>query len=158
MAHLAIRPRLSAMTSQQLVRPPVSRPLPQAARRGRLPRWERALRICLMVTSAVLLVLALDAGVPRAHADSVAYLIDVTVRPGYNFANADAALAYGQQLCDKVSQGRSYADLIGDVKSDFNTSDEFQASYLIDKAVNELCPALIWQLRNSAAHYRPPAG
>jgi Protein of unknown function (DUF732) len=109
-----------------------------------------------MVASAVLLVLALAAGVPRAHADSVAYLIDVTVRPGYNFANADAALAYGQQLCDKVSHGRSYTDLIGDVESDFNTSDQFQASYLIDKAVNELCPARIWQLRNSAAHYRPP--
>src|SRR3984893_15838687 len=141
------------MTSRQIIRPPVSRPLPQAARRGRLPRWERALRICLMVTSAVLLVLALAAGVPRAHADSVAYLIDVTVRPGYNFANADAALAYGQQLCDKVSHGRSYADLIGHVDSDFNTGDQFQASYRVDTAVHELCPALIWQLRNSAAHY-----
>jgi hypothetical protein len=93
------------------------------------------LLVCLMVTSAVLLVLTAAAGIPRAHADSVAYLIDVTVRPGYNFANADDALAYGQQLCDKVSQDRTYADLIGDVKSDFNTSDEFQASYLIDKAV-----------------------
>jgi hypothetical protein len=27
---------------------------------------------------------------------------------------------------------------------------------LISQAVNELCPAQIWQLRNSAAHYRPP--
>ena len=136
------------MTSQQIV--PVCR--------GRLPRWEKTLCISLFVASAVLLALAVAAGVPRAHADSVAYLIDVTVRPGYSFASAADALAYGQQLCDKVSQGRSYADLIGDVKSDFNTSDEFQGSYLIDKAVNELCPALIWQLRNSAAHYRPIAG
>ena len=30
-----------------------------------------------------------------ARADSVGYLVDVTVRPGYNFANADAALSYG---------------------------------------------------------------
>jgi hypothetical protein len=135
----------------------MSQPLPRPAHRGRLPWWERALRICLMVTSAALFVLALAAGVPRAHADSVAYSIDVTVRPGYNFANADAALAYGQLLCDKVSHGRSYADLIGDVESDLNTGDQFQASYLIDKAVNELCPAEIWQLRNSAAHYRSPA-
>jgi hypothetical protein len=147
------------MTSQRFIhRIAASRLLPQAARRGRLPWWERALRICLMVTSAVLFVLALAAGFPRAHADSVAHLIDVTARPGYDFANADAALAYGQQLCDKVSGGRPYADLIGDVESDFDTGDQFQASYLIDKAVNELCPAQIWQLRNSAAHYRPPAG
>jgi Protein of unknown function (DUF732) len=146
------------MTSRQIIGPAALRPPQQAARRGRRPRWERWLLVGLIVTSAALLVLTVAAGIPRARGDSVAYLIEVTVRPGYNFANADAALAYGQHLCDKVSHGRSYADLIGDVQSDFHTDDVYQASYLIDKAVNELCPALIWQLRNSAAHYRPPAG
>jgi hypothetical protein len=126
----------------------------RAAAGRRSPRWERTLLGCLIVTSVVLLALTV-AGTARARADAVAYLIDVTVRPGYNFAGADAALAYGNQLCDKVSQGRIYADLIGDVKADFQTADEFQASYLIDKAVNELCPAQIWQLRRSAAHYQP---
>ena len=121
------------------------------------PRWERTLLGGLIVATIVLLALTV-AGTARARADAVAYLIDVTLRPGYNFANADAALAYGNQLCDKVSQGRTYADLIGDVKADFQTADEFQASYLIDKAVNELCPAQIWQLRQSAAHYRPAPG
>lgn len=91
-----------------------------------------------------------------AHADVTAYLVNVTVRPGYNFANADAAIAYGQGICDKIASGRSYAQIMGDVKSDFATSDEFQASYLITQAANELCPAQIWQLRNSAAGYRPP--
>jgi hypothetical protein len=95
---------------------------------------------------------------PCARADVVAYLVNVTVRPGYQFANADAALSYGYGICDKVSQGRSYAQVMGDVKADFSTSDEYQASYLISQAVNELCPALIWQLRNSAAHYRAPPG
>jgi hypothetical protein len=93
---------------------------------------------------------------PSARADVVAYLVNVTVRPGYNFANADQALSYGHGICDKVSQGRSYAQIMGDVKADLNTADEYQSSYLISQAVNELCPALIWQLRNSAAHYRPP--
>jgi hypothetical protein len=90
-----------------------------------------------------------------AHADAVAYLVNVTVRPGYNFPNADAALAYGNGICDKVARGRGYADVISDVKADFATSNEYQAAYLINQAVNELCPALIWQLRNSAVHYRP---
>ncbi|WP_434086232.1 DUF732 domain-containing protein [Mycobacterium lentiflavum] len=94
---------------------------------------------------------------PRAHADTVAYLVNVTMRPGYHLANADAALNYGHGICDKVSQGRSYAQIMSDVKADFDTADEYQASYLISQAANELCPALIWQLRNSAAHYRPPA-
>jgi hypothetical protein len=95
---------------------------------------------------------------PSARADVIAYLVNVHVRPGYNFPNAEAALNYGYGLCDKVSQGRSYPQVMGDVKDDFSTSDEYQASYLISQAVNELCPALIWQLRNSAAHYRPPPG
>ena len=47
--------------------------------------------------------------------------------------------------------------MMAGVKSDFNNADDYQASYLINQAVNELCPALIWQLRNSAAHYQPPA-
>ena len=94
---------------------------------------------------------------PPARADVVAYLLNVTVRPGYNFANADAALSYGHSICDKVSQGHSYAAVMGDVKADFNTPDDYQASYLISQAVNQLCPAQIWQLRNSAARYRPPA-
>lgn len=92
---------------------------------------------------------------PVGHADAVAYLVNVTVRPGYNFPNAAAALAYGHGVCDKVAQGRPYAQIVGDIWSDFNTMDEYQASYLIVQSVNELCPALIWQLRKLAAHYRP---
>ena len=146
MAHLAIRPGLSAPTSRGSDRLAASR------------WWVRLLRVGFLVVSIVLIMFSLVSGIQRAHADSVAYLIDVTVRPGYNFANADDALGYGYQVCDKVSQGRTYADLIGDVKADFQTGDEFQASYLIDKSVNELCPAQIWQLRQSAAHYRPAPG
>jgi Protein of unknown function (DUF732) len=108
------------------------------------------------LTCAVLFGVATIAVAPFARADVVAYLVNVTVRPGYNFPNADAALRYGYGICDNVSGGRTYAQVMGDVKADFNTSDEYQASYLITQAVNELCPALIWQLRNSAAHYRPP--
>jgi hypothetical protein len=103
------------------------------------------------VAAAAMLGLA-----PPGRADVVAYLVNVHVRPGYNFPNADAALGYGYGICDKVSSGRAYAQVMGEVKEDFATSDEFQASYLINQAVNELCPAQIWQLRNSAAHYRPP--
>ena len=37
-----------------------------------------------------------------------------------------------------------YPQLMVEVKADFNTSDEYQASYLISQAAQELCPALIW--------------
>lgn len=113
-----------------------------------------AIRTGVTVASTALIGLGATVA-PQARADPVAYLVNVTVRPGYNFPNADAALAYGHGICDKVAAARTYAQLVGDVKADFGTTDEYQAGYLINQAVNELCPAMIWQLRNSAANYRP---
>jgi Protein of unknown function (DUF732) len=121
-----------------------------AGARSRVPRM-------LAVASILVTFTGFAAAWPAgARADAVAYLVNVTVRPGYGFANADAALAYGYGICDKVAAGSGYPLIMSDVKANFGTSDEFQASYLIGQAVNELCPQLIWQLRNSAAHYRPP--
>lgn len=106
-------------------------------------------------TAACLAVVGVAAAQP-ARADSLGYLVNVTVRPGYNFANADAALSYGYGLCDQIGSGVSYAQLVNTIKSDFATNDEFQASYLLSQASQELCPAQIWQLRQSAAGYVPP--
>lgn len=90
------------------------------------------------------------AGAPHANADSVAYLINVTVRPRYNFANASEAIAYGNGICRRVGEGIGYNALVNEVKNDFNSADDYQGAYLINQAVNELCPANIWQLRNAA--------
>jgi hypothetical protein len=109
--------------------------------------------------AAVLLVglSSIVALAPPANADVVAYLVNVTVRPGYNFPNADAAIGYGNSICDRVAAKMSYAQLVEQVKADFNTADYYQGGYLINQAVNELCPAQIWQLRQSAAGYTLPA-
>lgn len=92
-----------------------------------------------------------------AQADTVAYLVNVHVRPGYNFPNAEAAIGYGQTICDRVAGKLGYAELVEQVKGDFHTTDYYQGAYLINQAVNELCPAQIWQLRESAAGYTVPA-
>jgi hypothetical protein len=92
---------------------------------------------------------------PSARAVESVYLLNVTVRPVYGFANADQALAYGYGLCDKIRQGRGYPQLVADMKADFHTNDEFSASYLVSQATQELCPEVIGQLRNSAGGYRP---
>jgi hypothetical protein len=92
-----------------------------------------------------------------ANADVVAYLVNVHVRPGYNFPNADAAIGYGNTICDRVAAKMGYAQLVDQVKADFHTTDYYQGAYLINQAVNELCPAQIWQLRQSAAGYTLPA-
>jgi len=97
---------------------------------------------------------------PRARAapaPEVEYLYNVAVRRHYNFPNNDA-VGYGHAICDKVSQSESYAQIMGDVKSDITPNDEFAANYLVSYAVNILCPAQIWQLRKSAAGYQPPGG
>ena len=97
---------------------------------------------------------------PSVHAapdPRVEYLYDVTVRRQYNFPNNDA-VGYGFAICDKVTGGEGYPQVMGDVKRDVTPNDEFAANYLVSYAVNLLCPAQIWQLRNSASHYQPPAG
>jgi len=82
---------------------------------------------------------------------------DVAVRRQYNFPNNDA-LGYGYGICDKVSAGEGYAQVMGDAKRDVTPNDEFAANYLVSYAVNLLCPAQIYQLRHSAEHYQPPPG
>ncbi len=99
---------------------------------------------------------AVGLAAPVAHADQIGYLINVTVRPGYNFPNAQAALDYGYALCDRIGQRQSYAELATAIRTDFNTSDEHMVSYLLSQATQELCPAQIWQLRQSAIGYRAP--
>ncbi|MGV0037045.1 DUF732 domain-containing protein [Mycobacterium colombiense] len=92
-----------------------------------------------------------------APAPEVEYTYDVMVRRHYNFPNPDQAISYGYDVCDKVSHGASYGQIMGDVKRDVLPNDEFAANYLVSYAVNLLCPGQIWQLRNSAAGYQPPA-
>jgi hypothetical protein len=81
----------------------------------------------------------------------------VQVARHYNFSKPGEAISYGYRICEKVSRGEGYAQVMGDVKSDVIPNDEFAANYLVSYAVNLVCPAQIWQLRNSAAHYQPPA-
>ena len=87
----------------------------------------------------------------------VEYTYDVFVRRHFDFPNNDA-IGYGYGICDKVSRGQPYGSVMADVKSDVTPNDEQAADYVVSNAVGILCPAQIWQLRNSAAGYRPPAG
>ena len=82
-----------------------------------------------------------------AHADQVAYLINVTVRPRPQLSQADPARAHRNGSCDKVGARRRYLQIMADPMAAFATSDEFQASYLVAPAANESGPERIWQLR-----------
>ena len=113
-------------------------------------------------TSVAALIVALGgtagALAPQAHAKpapEVEYMYNVAVRRHYNFPNNDA-IGYVYAICDKVSHGETYSQVMGDVKRDVTPNDEFAANYLVSYAVNLLCPARIWQLRNSAGGYQPP--
>jgi len=96
--------------------------------------------------------------VPAAHAapdPRVEYLYDVSVRRQYNFPNGDA-VGYGYRICDRITSGEGYPQVMGDVKNEVTPNDEFAANYLVSYAVQLLCPGQIWALRNSAQHYQPP--
>ncbi len=112
----------------------------------------RAVAVGLLTGAALAVGVALPT---PADADQIGYLINVTVRPTYNFPNAQAALDYGYHLCGRIENKDSYADMAAQIKHDFNTNDEFTVSYLLSQAAQELCPAQTWQLRQSAVGYRP---
>lgn len=97
---------------------------------------------------------------PAAHAvpgPEVEYTYNVMVRRHYDFPNNDA-IGYGYGICDKVTGGEAYPQVMSDVKNDVFPNDEFAANFVVSNAVGILCPAQIWQLRNSAAGYQPPPG
>jgi hypothetical protein len=119
-------------------------------------KYRGPLVVSMMAMAAAFGSLTVATG--SAHADEVAYLVNVTARLGHNFANADAAIAHGRGTCDNISQGRGFGQLVDDVKADFHTADNYRGSYLISQPAQELCPNRIWQLRNSAADYRPVVG
>ncbi|OCB22436.1 DUF732 domain-containing protein [Mycobacterium intracellulare] len=90
-----------------------------------------------------------------APAPEVEYTYNVIVRRHFDFPNNDA-LGYGWGICDKVTRGVPYAEVMADTKRDVMPKDEQAANYVVSYAVNLLCPEQIWQLRNSARGYRPP--
>lgn len=125
-------------------------------------RWavgrRKSLGVLIIVATALSAVAQIFA--PRAQAvpaPEVEYLYNVAVRRHYSFPDNDA-VGYGHGICDKVSQGESYGQIMGEVKSEVTPNDEFAANYLVSYAVNILCPAQIWQLRKSAAGYQLPGG
>jgi Protein of unknown function (DUF732) len=111
-------------------------------------------RRALLEGLVIVVLLAVTPAVSRA--DEIGYLVNMTVRPGYNFPNAQAALDYGYRLCDQIARGEGYPQLASQIRTDFATTDEFQVSYLLSQASQELCPQSISQLRQSAGGYRPP--
>ena len=56
---------------------------------------------------------------PRAHAVPApeVEISDITVRRHYSFATAADAINYAHGICDKVSNGASYAQVMADVKT-----------------------------------------
>ncbi len=116
--------------------------------------------VVALLVAAIALGTAAVTLAPRAHAKpapEVEYMYNVAVRRHYNFPNNDA-IGYGYGICNKVTGGEGYPQLMGDVKNDVTPNDEFATDFLVSYAVDILCPAQIWQLRNSAQGYRPPPG
>ena len=127
-------------------------------------RWMSAMKRRTSVAALIVATVAVGGAagtlVPQAHAKpapEVEYMYNVEVRRHYDFPNNDA-IGYGYGICGKVTAGEGYPQVMGDVKNDVTPNDEFAANYLVAYAVDILCPAQIWQLRNSAQGYRPPPG
>jgi len=109
--------------------------------------------VALVVSSAGVYVAPQAGAVPGPE---VEYTYNVIVRRHFDFLNNDA-IGYGFGIWTKSPRGVPYADVTTDVKRDVFPNDEQAANHVVAYAVGILCPAQIWQLRNTAAGYRPPA-
>src|SRR5271168_1901382 len=81
---------------------------------------------------------------PLAHAvpaPDIEFIYDTTVRKQYSFANTADAISYAHGICDKITGGASYAQVIGDVKNDVRPNDAYSPNYLSSKAVYIYCAA-----------------
>jgi hypothetical protein len=128
--------------------------------RAALNSVERSSSPAVLLVAAAAVGVALQTPTALAHAapaPEVEYVYNVAVRRHYVFPNNDA-ISYGYGICDKVGQSESYAQIMGDVKREITPNDEFASNFLISYAVSLLCPAQVWQLRNSAGGYRSPGG
>ncbi len=54
-----------------------------------------------------------------------------------------------------MQRGDTYGVVVADVRNEITPNDEESVNYLVSNAVDILCPAQIWELRQSAAGYRP---
>jgi Protein of unknown function (DUF732) len=120
---------------------------------------KRRTSLTAVLVAGTALGVVVQAPTPVAHAapaPEVEYTYNVIARRHYAFPNNDA-IGYGYGICDKVRNGEAYPQVMGDVKNDVQPNDEYAANYLVSYAVGILCPAQIWQLRNSAAGYQPPS-
>ena len=88
-------------------------------------------------------------------APEVEYVYNVMVRRHFDFPDNDA-LGYGRGICDEVTRGVPYAQVMVNTRRDVFPNDEQAANYVISKAVGILCPAQISYLRSSAAGYQLP--
>gem|GEM_PF-6988810 len=59
-------------------------------------------------------------------------------RTAYDVYHADAALAGGNGVCDKISTGDPYPRIVAGSKTDFNADDRRQGEHLTAQAVNEV--------------------
>ena len=117
----------------------------------------RVRKLSALVAALVTGPLATTLAAPAAAvpAPEVEYTYNVIVRRHFTFPHNDA-LGYGFALCDKVSRGVTYRDVMTAVKAEVFPNDEQAANYVVSYAVGLLCPAQIAQLRQTAANGEAP--
>ena len=116
---------------------------------------EKTFAACSASTLGFLLF-ALAPPASAAPAPEVEFTYDVIVRRHFDFPGNDA-IGYGHGICEKEVNNVGYPQVMADARRDLWPNDEQSANYVVSYAVGLLCPAQIWQLRNSAAGYRAPA-
>lgn len=133
-------------------------PRHRSARVSGIIRMRRGTPTIVMMLAATMIGATVGGPAPVAHAvpaPEVEYTHGRRVSTALRVSEQDA-VGYGYGIGDKVRNGEGYPQIMAEVKNGIRPNAETAANYLVSNAVGILCPALIWQLRNSAANYQPP--
>jgi hypothetical protein len=99
----------------------------------------RSLLAGLVLTGALLGVVAETAPTARADADTSSSFLSALTSSGITFGSRQAAIAAGREVCDELDQGKQASDVANTVMTQSNL-DGYHAGFFVGASIAAMCP------------------
>lgn len=114
-------------------------PAAVATSRVRPPSPLRSLLAGLVLTVALLGVVAETAPTAHADADNGSNFLGALTSRGITFGSGQAAIAAAHEVCDELDQGKQASDVANNVMAQSNL-DGYHAGFFVGASIAAMCP------------------
>jgi hypothetical protein len=114
-------------------------PAAVATSRVRPPSPLRSLLAGLVLTVALLGVVAETAPTAHADADNDSNFLGALTSRGITFGSGQAAIAAAHEVCDELDQGKQASDVANNVMAQSNL-DGYHAGFFVGASIAAMCP------------------